>query len=163
MGTLKHGVATHHLRTKLYNVWVGMRARCRDPKHISYPHYGARGIEVDPRWDSFVEFRDWSYANGYIDPSAGTRSKLEIDRQDNDGPYSPENCKWVTTKANRRKQQPTYVAWGEAKTMVEWSEDERCAVAYYALRNRLQRGWHVEDAVALPDGVRVHRWRSNRR
>lgn len=139
-------------RTKLYMVWSGMRARCRDPRHISYKNYGARGIKVSPEWDTYPPFRKWAYANGYVEG-------LEIDRVDADGHYSPDNCRWATKQANRRRNRPTYVAFGEAKTMMEWSEDERCACTYYTLRNRIQRGWDIEEALTTPTqaaGAKIH-------
>lgn len=161
MGKTKHGDNTTGKRTKLYQVWVGMRARCTDPKHISYKHYGARGITVDPRWDDFTTFKEWSYDSGYVDPGA-ERSKLEIDRIDNDGPYSPENCQWIHRKLNRRKQtqRKRWGAFGESKTLIEWSEDERCQCPYTTLRNR--RGWEPEKAISTPNnkpGV----WHSERK
>lgn len=148
MGATKHGDNVTGKRTKLYQVWIGMRARCNDPKHISYKHYGARGIRVDPRWDDFQVFKEWSYENGYVDPGE-ERSPLEIDRIDNEGPYAPENCQWIHRKENRQKQSQhkRYGAWGELKTMGQWAEDERCVVTYYVLRNRLQRGWEPERAI----------------
>ena len=145
MGKTKHGenVEQGRKRSKLYQVWCGMRARCRDPKHVSYKSYGARGIKVDKRWDDYTAFRDWALDNGY-------EEGLEIDRKDSDDHYSPENCQWITVRANRRRQQPTIVAFGEAKTLIEWSEDERCEVTYYVLRNRKNRGWDFERALTTP-------------
>lgn len=156
MGRIKHGANATGNRTRLYQVWIGMRARCADPKHISYKNYGAKGVYVDSRWNDFTVFRDWSYENGYVDPEPGARSKIEIDRVDPDKPYAPENCRWVTVAENRsrtamrRKNTKWYSAWGELKTLGQWAEDSRCQCSYYVLRNRLNRGWEPERAISTP-------------
>lgn len=149
MGKIKHneaGDANGKGRTKLYMLWSGMRARCRDPKHISYKHYGAKGVKVCDEWSDFVVFRDWARESGYAEG-------LDIDREDANGHYEPNNCRWITRAENVRRTKPTYIAFGEAKTMVEWSEDRRCAVTYYTLRNRIQRGWDIEEAI----GAQTHK------
>ena len=134
-------------RTKLYMVWSGIRARCRDPKHVSYGNYGRKGIMVCKEWDDYKVFRRWAIENGY---SEG----LWIDRIDSRGHYEPTNCRWITPQANVRRTKRTYLAFGESKTMIEWFEDERCAVTYYTLRNRLQRGWDVEEAITTETSSR---------
>ena len=132
-----HGGNRVGQRERLYSIWKSMKTRCCNPNTHSYAHYGGRGIRVCDEWASaYVPFRDWALSAGYD-------SALEIDRRDNDGDYCPENCHWITRKANaNNKQQSVYLtAFGETKTILDWSADPRCAVSYHTLHSRLRRGW----------------------
>lgn len=90
---------------RLYCVWYHMKLRCQNPKVKQYRFYGARGIFVCNLWsDSSEEFRKWAFANGY-------QRGLQLDRIDNDGPYAPWNCRWVTHAENclNKRENPTTV------------------------------------------------------
>jgi hypothetical protein len=81
-----------------------------------------RLIQTEPvvsETETLKPFRDWAVANGY-------RKGLSIDRINNNGPSSPDNCRWATAKEQNRntRQNRIVTAWGETKTMVEWSEDK---------------------------------------
>ena len=96
----KHG----HSYDRLFSVWKGMLTRCGNPNADNYRYYGARGIKVCDEWHEFKPFYDWAMANGY-DPNAG-KNQCTLDRIDNDGDYSPANCRWSdwqTQCENRRK------------------------------------------------------------
>lgn len=77
---------------RLYRCWDAMLYRCR---HERFARYAGRGITVCKAWHSFERFRDWALAHGY-------RDDLKLDRIDNDGNYTPRNCRWVTDKESAR-------------------------------------------------------------
>lgn len=99
----KHGFR----KTKIYEAYHRMKGRCLNPRNSRYSYYGGRGISICDSWlqpngeglDNFIRDMLPSYKEG-----------LELDRKDNMGNYSPDNCRWVSNslnQANKRKKSGT--------------------------------------------------------
>lgn len=103
----------------------------------------ARGIKVCDEWLDFENFYSWAKENGY-------REELTIDRIDNDGDYTPDNCRWSTQveQAANRRTTVRIERDGVTKPLREWCEIE--GVGYNMVYRRLRRGWDIEEALAVP-------------
>lgn len=135
----RHGFAD----TPTQRSWVEMRRRCYAAHRKEYPNYGGRGIAVCDRWrDSFDNF----LADMGPRPDGHT-----LDRIDNDGHYTRENCRWVPRAAQERNKRSNaiYVFNGERMTVVEAAE--RYGIAPNALYQRIGvRKWDPSRAVNTP-------------
>lgn len=123
---MKHGMS----RTRLYRVWSGMKTRCYNPVDKNYANYGARGIVVCEEWKSdFLAFYGWAMASGY-NPGAA-RGECTLERINNEGPYSPDNCKWATIKEqeNNRRNNIRIRLPEKENTLSQYCEEQGCNYA----------------------------------
>lgn len=150
-GTLKKG--THNMRnSRLYCIWRSMKQRCLVTTSTAYHNYGGRGISICQEWiDNFKSFRDWAYSSGYSD-------NLTIDRINNDGDYCPENCRWISKKAqcSNKRTNVFFEYNGEIHTLTEWSEItglNRHTIAY-----RINHNWPKDKILIEPPKHGEHKW-----
>ena len=143
---------THNLsKSPLYPIWCTMHARCYNKNNEHFHRYGARGIYICDEWrrrknskkngnPSFVNFYNWAMKNGY-------KPGLSIDRIDNDGPYAPWNCRWVTmADQGRHTSRCRYVNDGsEILTLQEFLRKYHLPKHY--ISNCIARGWSYHAAV----------------
>lgn len=149
LGTVKHGKTN----TREFATWTDIQTRCYNPNSTGYASYGGRGITVCDRWlESFDNFL----------ADMGPRpAGMSIDRKDNDGPYSPENCRWASRiEQARNKRNNVWIEInGERRTLSEWAAHYGVFAATASYR-RLKRGLNGE-ALFLPSKPRAARRSTN--
>jgi hypothetical protein len=130
-----------------YAVYYAMRARCNNPNNTDYKNYGARGIKVCDKW---MQGFDAFFADMGPCPHGYT-----IDRIDNDGDYSPENCRWADrqTQTNNRRNMKFYEHDGKRMTIGQWAKHLK--IGYITIQRRLAGGLPL-DLVFYPG--RIKRW-----
>lgn len=140
----KKNATTHGATdTKEFYAWSAMIQRCCDPQSESYKDYGARGIKVCKRWRNFEAFIG--------DMGKAPSKELTLDRIDNDGDYTPENCRWATMReqANNRRNNNIFEFNGQSKTVAQWAR--AVGLEYHTLRRRIfVSRWPIERALTTP-------------
>lgn len=143
-------VCTKHKKTprKLYWTWSRMKGRCYCETNEHFKDYGGRGITVCDEWrHSFESFRDWALAHGWEKTAHGKHNTTKtLDRIDVNGPYSPENCRFVDMKTQCANRRSTNLV--EGVPLIEWCKQN--GVSYGTINTRMQRGWSLEKAVQTP-------------
>lgn len=120
----------HQSATRAYAVWRQMWARCTKPTDPGYAHYGGRGIGVCERWSSLEAF----VADMGEPPDGRT-----LDRIDNDGPYSPENCRWATSAEQARNKRSSRYVMLDGERLVLADAAARLGIHRSTLARRLDR------------------------
>jgi len=142
---------THGLsKSRLYRIWRQIKRRCYEKDCDAYKYYGGRGIKMDETWkDNSSSFFDWALSNGY-------REGLTIDRINNNEDYKPKNCRFITNTEQQRNRRNNIniTAYGETKTLEEWSRDKRCKVSTTTIKRRILWGINPEGAISSPSRTR---------
>jgi len=101
--------------TREYKAWAGMKCRCFYKKAPNYKNYGARGIKICDNW---MDFKNFLKDMGRCPPG------LTIERKDNNGDYSPENCIWASAGVQARNRRTNRLLSKGKVTMClqDWSE-----------------------------------------
>lgn len=139
---ITHGASRPGHVTPEYNTWCGMLKRCYNLKNKAYPRYGGRGIVVCLAWHDFSQF--------LTDMGPRPSKSHSIERRNNDGPYSPDNCYWATKKVQSRNTRTNLMlTWNdETHCLIEWAE--QLHIPRNTLSMRYRKHWSTERILTQP-------------
>jgi hypothetical protein len=137
----KHGEAS--MRTVEYRTWRGMNQRCYSKTCKDYPRYGGKGVTVCQSWRN-------DYRNFLADMGRRPEGMNSIDRIDNEGNYSPDNCRWAThsQQCRNRRSSKRIKFNGKTHTLAGWSEIT--GIHADTIGYRIKQGWTIHDALTTP-------------
>ena len=133
----KHGLARH----PLYFIWITMIRRCYNENDKQWHSYGGRGIVVCPQWqgiDGLAQF---------INDMGERPKKCSIERKNNDGPYSPENCRWATNEEQQRNTRRNFYIEhdGFRLCLADW--ERKTGISRTAIKGRIRAGLPIENVL----------------
>jgi len=136
---LIHGMSS----SKEYFVWQAIKKRCLTKRHPAYRNYGGRGISISKEWvESFAAFI------AHVGPRPNPSDT--IDRIDNDGNYEPGNVRWVSRSENNSNRRNTIFVIVDGQKVPLSMAVKINGKPYNVVKNRLDRGWHVDMALTSP-------------
>lgn len=130
--SLKHGHSRHGLQTKTYRAWQSMLRRCNNPNDRDYEAYGGRGITVCDRWQGKGGFE-----NFLADMGEKPRGRT-IERLNNNGDYSPDNCKWATSTEQNNNKRNNIMIWDGSQYVTMSQYATRVKIPYPKLQKLIR-------------------------
>ncbi len=149
----RHGLR-HHPK---YLTWLDMHLRCYNEDAEWFHDYGGRGIFICPEWHDLRTFLAWCDEQK---PPKG----YSIDRRDNDGPYSPDNCHFITPHAqNRNMRSNVWVEWSGGRMILKDFVAAHGVVSYDVAKIRVRKhDWNPYEAATTPGLGRGHSYGGNK-
>lgn len=140
----RHGETFAGRGSPEYYIWSGMRRRCHDPGNPRFGDYGGRGIVVCERWREDL--------NAFIaDMGRRPTPDHQLDRIDNDGPYSPENCRWATRTEQGLNKRNNLLLTLDQRTQPLSAWARELSLPYSTLLRRLRNyGWTDVEVLTTP-------------
>lgn len=123
-----------------YQSWASAKQRCTNPNNPAYPRYGGRGVVMCDRWlHDFAAF--------FADMGERPSPLHTLDRRDNEGQYSPDNCRWATSQQQNENKRSNRVIThnGESLTITAWGR--RLKMSPNTIHQRLADSFSVEAAL----------------
>lgn len=129
--------------TPMYACWSDIKQRCYNKKCRAYKSYGGRGIKMSDAWkNSFAQF---------LKDMGERPAGLQIDRIDNNGDYTKQNCRWATRLEQAANRRTTNFLEIDGKRLPLRRVSKIYGIAEATLQDRiLKRGWSVSKALTHP-------------
>lgn len=131
---LTPGVNLKEHRT--YRIWYAARSRCRWRAHHAYARYGGKGVQLCPRWDSFLNFLE--------DMGHPPSPEHTLDRIDSNGNYEPSNCRWATRAQQNANRSSIVLVDGICLKAAA----AKAGIKYATVWQRVKRGRSIATALS---------------
>lgn len=125
----------------LYKRWYDAKDRCYNPKCVSYPRYGGRGIKMCERWQDYENFENDMLESFLEHVKEFGLKDTQIERNNYDGNYEPSNCRWSTRKEQANNRSSNYMIT-EYLTAKQFAE--KYNINYNTVLSRLNASWSLE-------------------
>lgn len=130
--------------SRLYTTWSNMKRRCYNSNSKDYKYYGSRGISICNEWLDedlgFISFYNWAMQSCYKD-------NLTIDRIDNDGNYSPSNCRWITIEEQQNNKRNNHLVNYKSKSYTISQISKMTNIPRNHIEIGIANGFSVEEIV----------------
>lgn len=123
-------------------IWKDMLDRCHNKKDRMFKYYGARGIKVCKKWKNSF----WTFTKDIGKIPIG----MSIERINNDGNYTPKNCKLIPRKEQSYNRRNTVWITIKGKTMQLFKWLDLYDVSRSLYIKRRQKGMSPEEALTTP-------------
>lgn len=144
----KHGHAKRSGSTRTFRIWCNILLRCASAtNHNSryYQNYGARGISVCAQWTGTYGFNQFLSDMGEC-PS----NKHSIDRRDNNGNYTPDNCRWTDAYGQSNNRRNNRFVTVNSQRLTAAQAERELGYVRGLIRQRLAKGWSADMAILPP-------------
>lgn len=116
-----------------------MKGRCQNPNHAAWKWYGAKGIKVCERWQTFENF---------IDDMGERPPNSTIDRIDASKNYEPLNCRWASHKEQGRNKADVILIEIDGVSHIARALSEQYGLKVDTIVNRASQGLPFSEVIA---------------
>lgn len=135
--------------TTEYRIWSGIKTRCLNKNHHTYPRYGGRGITISDEWR-----RDFAK---FLSDMGMRTDRMSVDRIDNDGPYAAWNCRWATrAEQSRNKRGNVYIISNGVPLVLEDAVSSS-GLSVGTVKRGIKKGRTLEECINHAEWYNNHR------
>lgn len=123
------------IERNFYQLWLGIKTRCYNKKSFPYKDYGGRGIIMSNEWLNFENFKN--------DMWPTYKAGLTIEREDVNGNYCKENCKWIPRSEQANNRRCSIWIETEQGRMTVQQAAKIAGISWPAMYVRVKKNWPI--------------------